>query len=111
MNIVKLIGNVGREVQAKDFEGGRIATFSLATNETYTNRGKEEVRSTTWHSIVAWGAMARRCEEMLEKGKLVAIEGRISYRQFQNKENQNVRVAEIVALKIDEVVREQEVKT
>ena len=56
MNSVKLIGHVGREVVVREFEGGRAVTFSLATNETYTNRNKEEIKSTDWHSIVAWGA-------------------------------------------------------
>jgi len=108
MNTVRLIGNVGREINVKEFEGGKVATFSLATNETYINRNKEEVKSTTWHSIVAWGQLAQRCEALLEKGKMVSVEGRLNYRQYQNKEDQTVKVVEIVAFKIEEVVREQQ---
>ncbi|HEV7348581.1 single-stranded DNA-binding protein [Telluribacter sp.] len=108
MNAVKLIGNVGREITVKEFEGGKLATFSLATNETYLNRNKEEVTSTSWHNIVAWGKLAQSCEELLSKGKLVAIEGRLNYRQYQNKEDQTVKVMEIVAVKIEEVVKKSE---
>jgi single-strand DNA-binding protein len=110
MNAVKLIGNVGREINVKEYEGGRVTTFSLATNESYTNKNKEEVKSTAWHSIVAWGQLAQRCETLLEKGKMVSVEGRLNYRQYQNKDNQTVRVVEIVASKVEEVTRNQEVK-
>ena len=102
MNSVKLIGNVGREINVKEFEGGKMATFSLVTNETYINKNKEEVTSAVWHSIVAWGQLAQHCEKLLEKGKKVSIEGKLKYRQYQNKEDQTVRVTEIVAFKVEE---------
>ncbi|WP_247233149.1 single-stranded DNA-binding protein [Telluribacter sp. SYSU D00476] len=105
MNAVKLIGNVGREITVKEFEGGKLATFSLATSETYLNRHKEEVTNTSWHTIVAWGKLAQSCEQLLAKGKLIAVEGRLNYRQYQNKEDQTVKVIEIVASKVEEVSR------
>jgi single-strand DNA-binding protein len=103
MNTVKLIGNVGREINVREFETGKLATFSLATNETYTNKNQEEVTNTAWHTVVAWGKLAYQCEQLLSKGKLVAVEGRLNYRQYLNKDNQNVRVTEIVAFKVEEV--------
>lgn len=102
MNTVKLMGNVGREVNVREFEGGKMATFSLATNETYLNRNQEEVTSTAWHNVVAWGKLAQQCEQLLSKGKFVSVEGKINYRQYQNREDQTVRVTEIVAYKIEE---------
>ena len=111
MNTVKLIGNVGREINVKDFEGGKVTTFSLATNESYINRNKEEVKNTAWHSIVAWGPLAQRCETLLQTGKMVSVEGKLNYRQYQNKENQTVKVVEIVAFKVDEVAKKEEVKS
>jgi single-strand DNA-binding protein len=111
MNSVKLIGNVGREINVKDFEGGKVTTFSLATNETYINRNKEEVKNTAWHSIVAWGQLAQRCESLLQQGKMVSVEGKLNYRQYQNKENQTVKVVEIVAFKVDEVAKKEEVNS
>lgn len=110
MNTVKLIGNVGREINVKEFEGGKLVTFSLATNESYTNKNKEEVKSTAWHSVVAWHQVAKHCEALLEKGKTVSVEGKLSYRQYVNKDNQTVRVTEIVAFKVDEVAKNQEAR-
>lgn len=106
MNSVKLIGNVGNEIYVKDFEGGKRAAFSLATHESYLNKNKEEVKNTAWHSVVAWGSLAQQCEKLLEKGKRVLVEGKLSYRQYQNKEDQTVKVVEIIAFKIEEAGKE-----
>jgi single-strand DNA-binding protein len=53
MNTVKLIGNVGSEVNVLSFENGKKASFSLATTESYTNKQNEEVKNTAWHNVVA----------------------------------------------------------
>ena len=103
MNSVKLVGNVGKEVTVRDFEGGKLATFSLATNESYANKNNETVSNTTWHSVVAWGKLAKVCEDLLAKGKLISVEGKLNYRKYQNKENRTVYVTEIVAKSISEV--------
>ena len=105
MNTVKLIGNVGREIIVRDFENGKVANFSLATNETYLNRQKEEVSQTTWHKVVAWGKLAAQCEELLAKGKFLTVEGRLQYREYLNRENQKVQITEIVASRITETAK------
>lgn len=110
MNSVKLIGNVSRDINVKTFEGGKVINFSLATDESYINKNKEEVKNTAWHSIVAFGNLAERCETLLSKGKFVSVEGKLAYRQYQNKENQTVKVVEIVAFKIEEVLKKEAVK-
>ncbi|WP_221394705.1 single-stranded DNA-binding protein [Dyadobacter sp. NIV53] len=106
MNSVKLIGNVGREINVKEFEGGKVATFSVVTNETYINKNKEEVTSSAWHSVVAWGKLAQVCETLLASGKKVSVEGRLNYRQYQNKEDKTVKVTEIVAFRVEEAKAE-----
>jgi len=110
MNQVKLIGNVSSDIKVKEFEGGKVTTFSLATNESYINKNKEEVKNVAWHSIVAWGPLAQCCETLLAKGKMVSVEGKLNYRQYKNKENQTVKVVEIVAFKIDEAGKNQEAR-
>jgi single-strand DNA-binding protein len=103
MNSVKLIGNVGNEPSIKNFERSKLASFSLATKFSYENKDQEEVSNTQWHKIVAWGKMADECEKIVEKGKLVAIEGRIQTRHYTNKDNQKVYITEIIVSKVDEV--------
>lgn len=104
MNTVKLVGNVGKEVVVKETSNNnKLATFSLATNEKYTDRNNKEVQNTTWHNIVAWGKMAEACEKILSKGKFVSIEGKLVYRQYENSQNQKVNITEIQAYKVEEV--------
>ncbi|GGM73607.1 single-stranded DNA-binding protein [Dyadobacter beijingensis] len=108
MNSVKLIGNVGREINMREFESGKMLTFSLATDEGYTNKHNEEVKNTVWHQIVVWRELAERCETLLTTGKMVSIEGRLSYRQYINKDNKTVRKTEVTAYKVEEIARKQE---
>jgi single-strand DNA-binding protein len=108
MNTVKLIGNVGNEVNVLSFDNGKKASFSLATNETYTNKKNVEVKNTTWHNVVAWGKVAKVCADLLSKGKLVSIEGKLNYRNYINKENKTVYVTEIIAYKVTDVEAKQQ---
>lgn len=103
MNSVRLIGNVGKEVLVRETANSKVASFSLATNETYTNKNNEEVKNTTWHNIVAWGKMAEQCEGLIVKGKFVNIEGKLNTRSYKNRNDQTVYVTEVVAMKVDEV--------
>jgi single-strand DNA-binding protein len=105
MNAVKLIGNVGSEVNVLDFENGKKASFSLATTESYTNKNNEEVKNTAWHNVVAWGKVAEICADLVSKGKFVSVEGKLNYRNYVNKENKTVYVTEIVAFKVSEAVK------
>jgi single-strand DNA-binding protein len=103
MNKVTLIGNVGKEVNVRTFTNGKLASFSLATKETYTNRNNEEVTATTWHNIVAFGKLADVCQRMASKGKRLSVEGKINNRSYKNKEDKTVYVTEIQVYKIAEV--------
>ena len=105
MNKVTLIGNVGKEVNVRSFTNGKLASFTMATKETYTNKDNEEVTSTAWHNLVAFGKVADVCERMVAKGKLLSIEGKLNYRSYQNKEDKTVYVTEIQVYRVEEVVR------
>jgi single-strand DNA-binding protein len=108
MNTVKLIGNVGNEVNLFSFDNSKKAAFSLATDEVYTNKNNEEVKNTTWHKVVAWGKVAEACADLVSRGKLVSIQGKLNYRNYVNKENKTVYVTEIVAYKVTEVEAKQQ---
>src|SRR5436853_181821 len=97
-NRVQLTGNLGRDPEIKTFDGGgKLAKFSLATKEEFTNRNGERSSSTTWHNIAAWGSIAERVEAELRKGSFVSIEGRIHTRNYTDKEGQKKYMTEIVA--------------
>ena len=107
MNTVKLIGNVGAEVNILKFESSKKASFSLATTDTYTDKNNQQVKSTAWHNIIAWGKLADVCEKLISKGKSVSVEGKLVYRNYTNNQNQKVYVTEIQAFKVEEHVFEK----
>ncbi len=83
-NSVHLIGRLGNEPEIRSFESGKkMATFSLATNETYYNNKGEKVEDTQWHNIVVWGKKSDVVEKYLKKGSEVALEGKLINRSYE----------------------------
>ncbi len=107
MNTVKLIGNVGADVNIVAFENSKKASFSVATTEAYKNKENVEVKNTSWHKVVAWGKVADACEELISKGKLVSVEGKISYKTYTNSKDQTVNLTEIFAFKVEEYIKKK----
>ena len=100
-NKVQLIGHVGQEPEIKTFDGGKkVANITIATNESYTNNKGEKVENTEWHRITAWGKTAEIIEKYVSKGKEIAIEGKLSYRNYEDKDGIKRYVTEIVATEI-----------
>lgn len=96
-NSVRLIGNLGMNPEVKAFEkGNKVARFTLATNESYSNKEGKKVTDTHWHNVVAWGKIAEIVEEYLAKGSEVAIEGRLTSRSYEDKDGDKKYITEIV---------------
>lgn len=96
-NSVRLIGNLGSAPEVKNLDNGnKVARIALATNETYNNAKGEKVTETTWHNLVAWGKTAEIAEKYLDKGKEVAIEGKLTSRSYTTKEGEKKYITEIV---------------
>jgi single-strand DNA-binding protein len=96
-NKVQLIGHVGQEPEVKTLEGGRkLATITLATNETYTNNKGEKVEQTEWHRATAWGKTAEIIEKYVTKGKEIAIDGKLTHRSYDDKNGEKRYVTDIV---------------
>ena len=89
-NKVQLIGNLGQDPEIVNLDnGGKLAKFSVATNEIYKNNKGEKVTDTQWHNVVAWGKTAEIVENYLAKGNEVAVEGKLIHRSYENKEDKN----------------------
>jgi single-strand DNA-binding protein len=97
-NSVTLIGHLGKDPEVKQLQSGRsVARFSLATNETYRNQKGDKVTTTQWHNVVAWGKTAEMMSNLLKKGKEVVVHGKITYRNYEDKEGVARSIPEIVA--------------
>jgi single-strand DNA-binding protein len=97
-NKVQLIGNVGNEPEIKILEGGKkLAKFTIATNEVYYNENKEKVTDTQWHNVSAFGKIAEIIESFVNKGKEIAIEGKLTHRSYDDKDGVKRYYTEIIA--------------
>ena len=95
-NKVQLIGHLGAAPEVINTENGKkFARFSVATNESYRNSKGEKVNETTWHNLIAWGKVAEIAEKYLEKGREVAIEGKLISRSYTDKEGNKKYVTEV----------------
>jgi len=95
-NRVQLIGHLGADPEIKTFENGNVmARLSLATNERATGEKGEKAIRTQWHQLIVWGKLAEICGKYLQKGREIAVEGRIAYRSFTDNEGNNRLVTEI----------------
>ena len=108
LNKVTLIGNLGNDPEVRATSGGnRVATFSLATSRTRNSATGERQEKTEWHRCVVWNTkgsqLADIVEKYVKKGDKLFVEGRIEYRQWQDKDGQTrysteINVRELIML-------------
>lgn len=97
LNKVILIGNLTRDPELKYTPNGTaVSTFGVATNRTWTTSDGQTKEDTQFHRIVAWNKLAELCGKLLNKGKKIYLEGRITYRTFTGKDSVQRTVSEIV---------------
>jgi single-strand DNA-binding protein len=97
-NRVQLIGNLGSDPEIKKFNNGKVlARLNLATTEKYKDDSGKLITDTQWHHITVWGNLATTLEKYLKKGNEIAVEGKIVYRNYENKEGKRQYITEIVA--------------
>ncbi len=75
-------------------EGQAITRFSLATDRP-VKAGAE--RETDWHQVVSFGKTAEFAGQYLDRGRLVCVIGRVTYRSWEGRDGQTRRTTEIVA--------------
>ncbi|HYV91336.1 MAG TPA: single-stranded DNA-binding protein [Chitinophagales bacterium] len=96
INKVILVGYLGKDPEVRRLEnGGMVANFTLATTETYKDKSGNRVDQTEWHNIAVWNKSAEIAEKYLKKGNLIYLEGKISSREYTDKDNVKRRFYEI----------------
>lgn len=97
INKVILIGHLGKDPDFRHLEGNvAVASFPLATVDVFNRDGKR-TEQTEWHNIVMWRGLADIAVKLLGKGKLIAIEGKVRTRSFEDKDGNKKYATEIVA--------------
>lgn len=97
VNRVFLLGNVGSDPEIRESNGGKFATFRLATTDKgYTKRdGTQVPERTEWHSIVANSNIVGVIENYVRKGTKLYIEGKLRTRKYTARDNTERTVTEI----------------
>ena len=97
LNRIVLIGNLTRDPELKYTPTGTaVCTFGIATNRSWTTNDGQTKEDVQYHRIVAWQKLAELCGKILNKGRKVFVEGRMTYRTFTGKDGIQRTIAEIV---------------
>ena len=99
VNKVILIGNLGKDPEVRSFQnGGKVVNFTLATSESWSDRGSgERKEKTEWHNVVIKNEkLGEIAEKYLKKGSKVYLEGRVETRKWQDQSGQDKYTTEIV---------------
>jgi len=98
VNKAILIGRLGADPELRyTTDGTSVASFNMATSETWKDKGGNKQEKTEWHRVVAWRRLGEIAGEYLKKGSLVYIEGRIRSREYDAKDGTKRKVFEIEA--------------
>ena len=96
-NKVTLIGNLGADPEIKVFDSGKkMVKLSLATSDSFKNANGEKVEQTHWHNIIGWGKSVDIAEKYLKKGSEIAVDGKIQYRSYEDKNGEKRYITEIM---------------
>ena len=98
MNLAIIIGRLGRDPEKRVTTGGQdVCSLRIATDF----KGKGSETKTDWHDVVVWGQSAQACAEHLKCGRLVAVQGRLHTRSWENGQGEKKWRTEIVAHRVD----------
>ena len=97
INKVMLVGHLGKDPELRHVEGDvAVVSFPLATSD-YLAKNGVKTEQTEWHNIVMWRGTAEGAAEVLKKGKLVYLEGKLRTRHFEDKAEIKKYITEVVA--------------
>ena len=97
LNKVFVLGRLTTGPQAKQTQSGQsVTTFSIATNRTWSDKNGKRNQETEYHNIVLWGRLAELAAQFLVKGSEMLIEGRLTTREWQDKQGNTRKTTEII---------------
>jgi single-strand DNA-binding protein len=101
LNKVMLIGRLGKDPEVRYAANGTaVASMSLATDESYTDRDGNKVERTEWHRVVVFQRQAENCKTFLSKGSLIFVEGSLQTRKWQDQQGQDRYMTEVKANRV-----------
>ena len=99
LNEVNLLGNLGQDPEVRSMtNGGKVATLSIATSESWKDKQSGEKREKTeWHRVVVFGdGLVRVVENYLKKGSKIYVTGKLQTRKWQDRDGNDKYTTEVV---------------
>lgn len=104
LNRVQLIGHIGKNIENKTTSGGtQMTRFSIKTVEVWKSRIGEKMTAPSWHNCIAWGRLAEVIARIACEGCLVYAEGKIEYRNIEEKGGYNTSKKLLTEIKINAI--------
>lgn len=101
LNLAVIVGRTTKKPELKKTTGGNsVTSFSIATSEVYVDKAGEKKESTEFHNVVLWGRTAETVCQFIEKGQLLLVQGKISTREWEDKDKNKRRTTEIVGQRV-----------
>jgi single-strand DNA-binding protein len=87
VNKVIVLGNLGKDPEVKTLDSGlKVASFSVATSEKWTDKSGDKKEETEWHNIVFFGKVVDVIEKYVKKGQQIYVEGKLKTTSYEDKE-------------------------
>ena len=100
LNVVAIMGRLARDPEMRQTTTGKnVASFRIACDRNFVGQGEQ--RQADFIDIVAWRSQAEFVYKYFQKGSLIAIEGSLQTRQYQDKNGNNRTAVEVVANNIN----------
>lgn len=101
LNKVLLIGNLTKDPELRyTSQGTAVVTLRLAVNTPYKDKSGQTQKSTCFINVVVWAKMAEVCNQYLQKGRQIFVEGRLQTRSWQGGDGKNRSVIEVNATRV-----------
>lgn len=82
LNRIQIMGNVGAD--PKFSKDGKVLSFSVATNEGWTDKTSGELKKkATWHNVSVFGKQVNSAYEMVRKGTRIFVEGNLTTYEYE----------------------------
>ena len=97
INVVVITGNLTRDPELRSTPGGTsVCKLRVAVNSR-RKEGQEWVDKPNFFDVTVWGAQGENCANYLSKGRPVAVEGRLDWREWEDKEGNKRQSVEVIA--------------
>jgi single-strand DNA-binding protein len=100
VNQITIVGNVGSAPELSYSQNNvPFCRFSVAVNEQWKSDG-EKREKVTWFPVVTFNGLAETCANYLDRGRLVAVQGRVQTREYEDRSGTKHQVMQILAEKV-----------